>query len=365
VEPLARLAELNAQLEPLARRAERLRDLDEAVALEDSSRAAPLDPSDPVEEEVRQWFASDGELARRYVAEGDEAIQERRSEGRAQIRQRLRDEMETLSRSGQERMAAAGDVEAAARPCQNAIFVRSAVLEACETIPSPVCEDARAAEAGGRVRFVEAPEDLWYIEEFRPWADATSLGVNPAGGIGGARTSARARRANVILVVSVEPMIRDRSGLTEEQASEFDANLDSLGISFEHPDFVMAPALGIQLEVTEPLGGETHYLLHFGELSEPANELIWSTPASEGGPFRAVFAAAGAALARLQAGEVVSLTAVRVPEGENPEGEAVFTLSVPSVNQARTVSALLSYMASGELGRDLAALVPPSDPGSR
>lgn len=366
---LARLAELNAELEPFARRAERIRALNEAVALEDSARAAPFDATDPLEEAVRLWFASDAELARRFVTEGDEALQQQRSDNRAELHQRLQDAMAEVAQAGQERVAAAGLVNEEARSCDGAIFVRSAVLEACETTGSPLCEQARANEGDGRVRFVDAPEDLWNVEQHRPWTDPTPLQVTQAGGIGGARTAVRSRRGNVALVVGVAPMIRERSEIGEERAAEFDANLDSLGFTFEHSRLVMAPAFEVQLDLPEPLGGETHYVLHFGDLSDPANQVVWSLPASSGLPFQAVFPAAGGALARLQAGEALSLTAVRVPEGagaegEEVEGEAVFTLALTPVNQASAVAALLSYMGGGQLSRDLAALVPPTQGGS-
>jgi hypothetical protein len=69
-----------------------------------------------------------------------------------------------------------------------------------------------------------------------------------------------------------------------------------------------------------------------------------------------------AQLVRLAQGEQVSVTAVRVPDSEDQDSEPIFTLGVTPVGQAGTVTALLSYMAGGELAADLAALVPPGDP---
>jgi hypothetical protein len=145
--------------------------------------------------------------------------------------------------------------------------------------------------------------------------------------------------------------------------SEFETNLDSLGFTFEHPDFVMAPAVEFQANVPAPLGGETNYLLHFGDLS--GDDIIWSVPVGEPGLIQATFPASAMDLARLQRGDVVSLTAVKVPQAEPPAGETVeaepvYTVPLLQVNQEQAVGVLLQYMASGQLGRDLARLVPPS-----
>jgi hypothetical protein len=70
-------------------------------------------------------------------------------------------------------------------------------------------------------------------------------------------------------------------------------------------------------------------------------------------------------LARLQAGDPVSLTALRIPEAEGAESpaEAVFSLTLLQVGQATQVAALVQYMASGDLSRDLMALLPPGAGG--
>ena len=53
----------------------------------------------------------------------------------------------------------------------------------------------------------------------------------------------------------------------------------------------------------------------------------------------------------------MTLTALRSSApGEN---EAVFTVELTSLNQARASQALVGYMAGGQLGRDLTSLVPP------
>jgi hypothetical protein len=210
---------------------------------------------------------------------------------------------------------------------------------------------------------VESPEDIWDVEEYRPWTTPLALQRSPNGGLVGARTAARARRGNVVFSFSLTPLLRRRSELTEVEIGEFRANLDSLGFDFEHPLFVMAPGFELQAELPAPLGGETHYVLHFGDLT--GDDVIWSVEAGTPGRVQASFPATGVALARLQAGEPVSLTALRIPEGEGSEeaAEAVFTLTLLQVGQVTNVTALVQHMANGGLARDLAALVPPGTGG--
>lgn len=362
VPALAMLADLDVRLEPLHRRADRIQRLADAVALEDSTRAEPFDGSDPLEAAVLQWFAADLELALEYVSGGSEDVQERRTRAREEIRQRLLDALDAVGAEARDMIETAGDVDAAAAECEDAILVRSAVLEACESAESPVCDEARSGEPGGRYGFVDAPEDLWDVEEYRPWSEPSPLQRTPEGGVGGARTGTLSRRGNILLFLGLEPMIRDRSSLSEEEAAGFDANLEALGFEFEDPRYVMAPALTVRLNLSEALAGETHYLLHFGDLSDPANDVIW-TGAPEGpGPILATFPASGAVLQALSAGDDVSLTAVRLNEGGD-EADALFTLGVTSVGQARSVSGLLSYMAAGAFARDLRALLPPAEGG--
>jgi len=189
--------------------------------------------------------------------------------------------------------------------------------------------------------------------------------ATPQGALVGARTGSQGRRANAVLALSVAPMLRNRSELDEAEIGEFEANLDSLGFAFDHPLFVMAPALEIAASVPPPMEGETHVLVHFGDLS--GDDVIWSTEIGEGGLLQAVFPARGRDLARLQAGEVVSMTAVRVPEaaeGETPEADAVYTVGLLTVNQAASVTGLLQYMGGGGLANDLKAIIPPSGGGT-
>lgn len=359
---LGRLAAVSADLEPLTRRAERIRSLAAAVTLEDTTAAAPFDATDPLDAAVQAWFAADQDLAERYLAAEEEAILEQRREGREAVLQQLRDALEELGDRGQQRVEAEEDLGAVAARCEDAILVRTVALEVCDDAgDNPVCREARSPAPGGRYRFVEGPGDLWDVESLRPWTDPSRLGRAASGGIGGARTSAVTRRGNLVLGVGVEPLIQSREVVEDEVEARMDAALDSMGVPFEHPALVMAPALAVRLDVPARLDGETHYLLHFGDLSDPANQVVWSGRVS-GSPVDALVPVGGAALRRLAAGEALSLTAARLPEGGDGEGEAVFTLTLPTASQARAVGGLLTYMAGGQLDRDLRALVPPPSP---
>jgi len=364
VPALARLEAVDRALEPLVGRAERVRALLAAVALEDTVRVTPLDPSAELEEAVRQWYVADQALAERYVREADEAVQDQRVAERERMEERLREVADDLDGRVERALAAvSGELGEATVECEDAVFVRSAVLEVCDTTVSPVCAAARATEAPARFRFVEDPEDLWDVEQLRPWSEPTSLFLTPGGTLGGARTSAHVRRGNLVLGVQLEPMIRPRSAVSEEQAAQFDANLDSLGFTFDDPRFVMAPALALRLNATRPFGDETHYFLHFGDLSDPPNQVVWQAPLTTGEPVRVAFPAPGWALTRMAEGDPLHLTAVAFAEGPEGRATAVYSLLLPSIGQARSLAALLSYMGSGRLARDLATLVPPSESG--
>jgi hypothetical protein len=362
VATLGRMAELDAMLQPFAQRIQRMRELADAVALEDSTGVMPFDADDPLAAAVQSWFLADGQLALRYVEEPSDSLLQERRTAREGILQALRDEVSAVQARAETLMTEAGEVDVANRRCQGAIFVRSAVLEACETTESPLCAPAARSEAGS-FQFVEDPTDLWDIEQFRSWTEPGRLARGPDGSLAGARTVARVRKGNVAFTVGVSPILRERSELTPEQIAEFESNLDSLGFRFAHPLFVMAPALEVAANVPDPIGGETHYILHFGELTSP--EVIWTLPVETGGTVQMVFPAPGYVLARLQEGAGLSVTAISMADAEpaggaEPEADAVFSLSLLTVNQASSVSALLGYMSGGGLSDDLAALIPPS-----
>ena len=360
----ATLARLDTELEPLARRGQRIQALALAMSLEDSTEVAPFDLDDPLEETVRDWFVSDAELGRAYAESADSTILAQRRQEREAVLQQLRDTLQTLGGEGQGVVAEAGDIQSAAAACQGKILVRPAVLEVCDTVSSPVCEPARSATPDGEYRFVARASDLWDVEQLNPWSEPSPLARGPDGSLVGGRTAGSVRRGNVRVMVGLGHLVRPRTDLTEEQVTEFEQNLEMLGIPFEHPDLVMAPALDVLVDVPAPLAGETHYFLHFADLSDPASQVVWTVSAAQGGPIRASMPVAPNVLRRLQAGETVSLTAVRVDPDRTAEdvteAEALYTVSLTPVSQAPTVGRLLSYMGSGEFGQDLARLVPPS-----
>jgi hypothetical protein len=288
---------------------------------------------------------------------GAEAIQQRRAEARDRIRARLQETLAPLRAEVEQRVNAAGDVDGASELCENSLFVRSAVVEACATVESPICAPARTPEPDGPFGFVDAPADLWDLEQLRPWADPVPLARTPNGGLAGARAASLTRRGNVVLIVGVEPMLRPRESLSAEQLSEMDANLDTMGIPFEDPRFAMAPVVTIQVNLPERLGDETHYALHFGEMTNPGDEVIWTIPAPEKGPVEAVVPSPGWVLTALARGDAVTFSALRSVEGQ--PAERVYALGITPIGQARSVSAVLTYMTSGQLGRDLATVIPP------
>jgi hypothetical protein len=358
VPAIAKFIALQQELEPLYARANRIQALNAAVTLEDSVRVAPFDMTDSVEVAVRAWFIADQELARQYVAAPSEALATRRTAAQDQLRQRLQQALDPLGDQVEQKVTANQGVTTAAQECEDVIFVRSAVLEACQTETSPVCDDAKATEPRGRFAFVNDAADLWDVEELRPWSEPSQLYRDPNGALAGSRTATRARHGNLMLTLGLEPMIRARSTLSPEEMKEMDTNLDSLDFVFDDPRYAMSPVLTIQLNLTEPIGGETHYILHFGDLSDPLNDVIWSSPATGGGMVQAVVAPAGWILNALARGEPMSFTAVKVIQ-EGVKAEAVFGLPVTPVGQSRTIGALLNYMKSGQLGKDLTALIPP------
>jgi hypothetical protein len=367
---VAKVAALNAQAAPYLDRAQRIRALAAAVALEDTSQAAPFDTSNALERDVHDWFVADHALALRIVA-GEASLVAKRDTARAAIKRRLQSAMDSVSAQAKAKLGGADSIQAAAQPCQSAIFVRPAVLEACKTTPgSPLCAAAKTkpdttAPDTAQFRFVNAANDLWDIEQMEPWSDPGPLQAGPNGSLVGARTMARARRGNIIVAVALAPLFRERSALDSAEVAQFKANLDSLGFTFDHPRYVMAPALELQASVPAPIGGENLYILHFGAVSKP--DVVWSVKADKGGLIQATFPATSRLLNRLKAGDALSFTALRVPPGST-EGTPVYSIRLLNVNEATAATQLLGYMQSGDMSKDLNALVPgtggASGPGS-
>lgn len=359
VAAVARMEELDQSLEPYAKRMDRLMALGQAVSLERADDVRPFAQGDTLEEAVARWFEADSTLAARILATRDSALVRERAEARESILARLRQAVEEVAAQGRALAEAGAPVEEAFRPCDGAVFIRSAVLEACSEpgVTSPLCDAAKAESSQGPFRFVETPQDLWDVEEYRPWSQAGPLQPGPEGSLVGARTTAVARRGNLAVAVSFAPMLERRSDLTPEAVANFQARLDSLGFSFDHPLFVMAPALEFQANLPGILGGETHYVLHFGDLGQK-DDMIWAMEAGPTGRVQTAIPATARVLERLAAGEGISFSAIKVPEGGSGQAEAVFSLPLLEVGQTTNVTPLLEYMKSGGLARDLKALVP-------
>jgi hypothetical protein len=356
VDVLGSLDDLERELTPMAGRSRRLQEVAQGIALEDERMLERLDRSDPIEAQVADWFVRDQELARRYVATLAPAIVTERTGAREAIKTVITDALTAIQVEADARMEATGDLAQRAAPCDGAIFVRSAVLEACAGRSTAVC-DAAGQPAGTldeRFRFVESPEAVWDVTELRPWTDPTPIRAMPNGQLDGARTVGFARMGNVVVSVSFSPLLRDRASLTDEETARMSSVNDSLGISFENAELAFAPAMGIRATLPQPLADESVYLLHFGP-PETA-DVVWTGQPGTGTALEAAVPLAAAHVGKLQAGEPMALTAVR--ETASGEGEAVFSIGLNAVNQARASSALLGYM-SDQLGRDLAALIRP------
>ena len=361
VGPLADLAELEAAIEPYVQRIDRLNALGRAISLEKRQDAEPFENGDTIEASVARWFEEDSVFAVRFLEERDSTILVERDSARTEIIGRLRQRIQDVSATVQGKLRDGAAIQPAAEPCVGAILIRSAILEECGGKTNPVCDGARDEEYQGPYRFVDAPDNLWGVESYGAWAEPTPIQIGAVGELVGASTSARARIANLEIHLTLKPLLRNRSELSGEEIAQYQANLDSLGYSFKHPVFAMAPGIDLQGILPPPLGGETHFLLHFGDLS--GDDVIWSIEAGAGGPLRAAFPARASDLDRLRAGELVSLSAIRAPEEEGEVGEAVYTLSLLQIGQAANVGLLLQYLSDGNFERDLRALFPTGSGG--
>jgi hypothetical protein len=353
---LAQVEALDEALAPLAERAQRLVAIGQAIALEDERVMESLDSLQPVEAQVHAWFVRDQELAQRYVATLAQQLVDQRAAAREEIKQVITDAVGEIQAQADEMLTGSDELASAAAPCDGAIFVRSAVLEACEAGSGKICDAAAGTPAEGapQFRFVESPEDVWDIQEMRPWTLPGPLRAGPNGQLDGARTIGFARAGNVVVSVAFSPLLRDREGLSPEESAQLQATNDSLGIESTHPDVLFAPALGIRATLPNPLAGESSYVLHFGPPEEA--DVVWSGVSGTGEPIERTIPIGAAHVGKLQAGEPITLTALRA-EGAD-DNTAVFAIELTAVNQANASQALLGYMGV-QLGRDLAALLRP------
>lgn len=355
---LARVQVVDAQLAPLAERSQRLLAISQAVALEEREVMDSLRATDPLEAEVHAWFVADGEMAERYLAQPSPALLEQRAAAKDSIELAVRGALEGLQAEADAILAAAGTLTAEAGRCAGAVFLRPAILEACRTTPSPVCEAASdTLRTATEYRFVESAEDLWGMQELRAWSAPTPIQVTQTGQLGGARTVGLTRTANIVVTVAFGPRLRRRADLTVAEAERTAALTDSLGFGSAHADVVFTPSLVIQGTLPDALGGESRYVLHFGPPEQA--DILWATDAGTGAPIEGVLDLGPARLSKLLGGEPIMLTAIRGTEGG--ASEPVYSIELTSLNQSTATSALTGYMAQ-QLATDLAELIPSGNP---
>ena len=350
---LAQVAVLDGVLEPLVARGTRLRQIAEAVALEDRSIVDPFDGADPTEILVRDWFTTDAALAQRYVTTEDSGLLAERQAGRETIKNVVTEALFAVQTEADSVLSANAALIQSAGPCDGAIFVRSAVQDACTDASGPICDQAAlpAGEASD-FRFVDTGESVWEIQESRPWTVPAPLQPTQDGQLGGGRTIGYARVGNVAVSLSFSPLFRDREETSPEELAGYQAVNDSIGVSVDHPALAVAPALGVRAALPEPLGTETRYVVHFGDIDAP--DIVWSGPAGSGAPLEAAVPLAAAHVARLRAGDPVMLTAIGGADGNQPE----YSILVGNVNQGPAATVLLNYMAT-QMAEDLDRFVQP------
>lgn len=350
---LAQIATLDGVIQPLVVRASRLREIAGAVALEDRSAAEPFDADDPTEALIRDWFRTDAALAQRYVTTEDPGLLNERQAGRETIKAVVTQALASVQERADSTLDANASLLQAAGPCDGAIFVRSAVEEACTSVSSPLCDQAALPPGqSADFRFVDSGESVWEIREDRPWTVPSPLQPNGDGQLGGGRTIGYARIGNVAVSLSFSPLFRDRERTSSEELEAYTAINDSLGIRVDHPALVVVPALGLRAALPEPLGTETRYIVHFGDIDAP--DIVWTGPAASGTPLEATIPLAARHVVRLRSGDPVMLTAAGGPDGNQPE----FSIIVGNVNQGPATAVLLNYMAS-QMAEDLERLVQP------
>ena len=353
---LSQLDALNLQLQPLGIRTERLRQIAAAIAIEDRTVMDSLNVNDPTESAVRDWFLSDGRLAQSFLDTNQQTILQQRTVDRELIKGTVQATLEGIQSEAQGIIEEAGDFEAEANSCEGAILIRSAVIEACGSEQNLICDAAKPANSDGAYRFVDSPEDLWDVQEFRPWTSPGPLQLAPDGQLDGASTVAFARQGNVAFSVAFQPDIRPRADMAPENIQTFQTLLDSIGFEFNHPELIYAPALTIRATLPEPLAGEDRYAIHFGAIE--GGDVIWEGPSGTGDPIEISILLTPIHIVKLTQGESLELTAIRsLDDGSD---EALFGLALTPVNQVAATQSLLAYMAT-QMPQDLNILVPPGD----
>jgi hypothetical protein len=357
VDVLTRLEDLDSELAPLAFRAEWLLAIGGAIMLEESAIVDSLDTADPLEADVAAWFRDDAELAERYLTEQSQDVLDQRSSARRAIQQRVADALAEVEARADSIVAPTGDLRQQAVSCSGAILVRPTAIEACEGVTSRVCEAARDSASAEPFRFEESAEYLWYREELRPWTAPGPLQATPDGQLNGARTLGYTRVGNLVVNLAFNPIFQPRADLSPTALETFQSIDAALGIDITHPDIVFAPGLGVQVTLPQPLAEETGYLLHFGPPDTP--DILWKADVAPDAPLATVLALDPDHVAKLAAGEPLTLSAIRATATDPDDLEIVYAIELTNLNQASRVTALLGYMI-GQLSSDLTRLFPPT-----
>ena len=334
---LTQLDELNLQLQPLGIRTERLRQIAAAISIEDRTVMDSLNVNDPTEAAVRDWFLSDGRLAQSFLDTNEQTIQQQRAVDRELIKGTVHPTLEGIQSEAQGIIEDAGDFGPEASSCEGAVLIRSAVIEACGSEQNLICDAAKPANSDGAYRFVDSPEDLWDVQEFRPWTSPGPLQLAPDGQLDGASTVAFARQGNVAFSVAFRPDIRPRADMAPENIQTFQTLLDSIGFEFNHPELIYAPALTIRATLPEPLAGEDRYAIHFGAIE--AGDIIWEGASGTGAPIEISILLTPIHIVKLTQGESLELTAIR--SLDDSSDEALFGLALtqlPRLPQLRHFS---------------------------
>lgn len=351
VTTLAELDRLDGTLDPLAQRSRRFLGIAEAIAIEDRSVITWMNPLEPTEGAVLDWFATDSVLAARFVSSGDPAVQEARGRGRETIKKTVTDALAAVQAEADAVLAENGDLLARAAPCDGAVFVRPVVIEACGGTESRMCAAASApADADTGFRFVDTPEEVWEVQELRPWTTPGPLRLGP-GGLDGARTVGYARIGNVVVTAALSALLRESTSVTPAERVRYEQANQALGLTLDHPDLVFTPALALRAALPQPISGEERYLLHLGDPEDP--EVLWTGPAGTGAPLEVSVPLQPAQVLRLRSGDPVALTAVR-GRGSDP----VFSIALSEMNQSAAVQALLTYLGT-TFPADVKRLIPP------
>ncbi len=351
VTTLAELDRLDANLDPLAQRSRRFLGIAEAIAIEDRSIVTWLNPLEPTEGAVRDWFVTDSVLAVRFVSGGDPAVQQARQQGREAIQTTVTDALAIVQAEADSVLSENEELIARGASCDGAIFVRPVVIEACGADESQLCTAARQPPVEDvRFRFVDAAEDVWEVQELRPWTSPGPLRFGAAG-LEGARTVGYARVGNVVVTAALSALLREGATLTAAERVRWEQTNQALGLTLDHPELVFTPALALRAALPQPIAGEERYLLHFGDPGAP--DVLWTGQAGTGAPLETSLPLQPSQVLRLRSGDPVVLTAVR--GGQN---DPVFSVPLSEMGQAASVQSLLTYLGT-TFPADVRRLLPP------